>query len=63
MNQIEILRILDFPKRTVCLDGNALDLTTNEFTALALLAENPGKVFDRDQILQELSGIDSDAFS
>jgi DNA-binding response OmpR family regulator len=40
-----------------------LDLTTNEFTTLTLLAGNPGKVFDRDQILQELSGIDSDAFN
>jgi DNA-binding response OmpR family regulator len=40
-----------------------VDLTTNEFTALALLAGNPGKVFDRDQILQELRGIDSDAFN
>lgn len=54
---------IDFPKRKVCLDGRALNLTTNEFTALALLAGSPGKVFDRDQILQELSGIDSEAFN
>ena len=31
--------------------------------ALALLAGNPGKVFDRDQILQALRGIDCDAFN
>jgi DNA-binding response OmpR family regulator len=54
---------IDFPRRIVCLDGKPVDLTTNEFTALALLAGNPGKVFDRDQILQELRGIDSDAFN
>jgi DNA-binding response OmpR family regulator len=54
---------IDFPRRIVCLDGKPLDLTTNEFTTLTLLAGNPGKVFDRDQILQELSGIDSDAFN
>jgi DNA-binding response OmpR family regulator len=54
---------IDFPKRKVCLDGKALNLTTNEFTTLALLAGSPGKVFDRDQILQELSGIDSEAFN
>ncbi|MGB9439291.1 MAG: helix-turn-helix domain-containing protein, partial [Desulfobacterales bacterium] len=39
------------------------DLTTNEFAALALLAGNPGKVFNRDEILQELRGIDCDAFN
>lgn len=54
---------IDFPRRIVCLDGKPVDLTTNEFTTLALLAGNPGKVFDRDQILQELRGIDSDAFN
>ena len=54
---------IDFPRRIVCLDGKPVGLTTNEFTALALLAGDPGKVFDRDQILQELRGIDSDAFN
>jgi DNA-binding response OmpR family regulator len=54
---------IDFSRRIVCLDGKPVDLTTNEFTTLALLAGNPGKVFDRDQILQELRGIDSDAFN
>ena len=42
---------------------NTLDLTTNEFTALALLVKNAGKVLDRDQILQELRGMDSEAFN
>jgi DNA-binding response OmpR family regulator len=55
--------VIDFPKRTVFLDGKQLDLTTNEFTTLALLVRNAGKVLDRDQILQELRGIDSDAFN
>ncbi|UCH21399.1 MAG: response regulator transcription factor [Deltaproteobacteria bacterium] len=54
---------IDFPRRIVRLDGSVVNLTTNEFTILALLTRNPGKVFDRDQILQELSGIDSDAFN
>jgi len=30
---------------------------------LALLVRNPGKVLDRDQLLQELRGMDSDAFN
>ena len=32
-------------------------------TALALLVKNAGKVLDRDQILQELRGMDSEAFN
>ena len=55
--------VIDFPKRAVSVDGEAVELTTNEFTTLALLARNMGKVLDRDQILQELRGIDSDAFN
>lgn len=45
------------------LDAEKVDLTTNEFAALALLSRNPGKVFNRDEILQELRGIDCDAFN
>ena len=55
--------IIDLDKRIALLDGNPLDLTTNEFTALAFLARNAGKVLNRDQILQELRGMDCDAFN
>jgi DNA-binding response OmpR family regulator len=55
--------IIDLDKRVALLDGNPVDLTTNEFTALALLARNAGKVLNRDQILQELRGMDCDAFN
>jgi DNA-binding response OmpR family regulator len=54
---------IDFPRQAAKLDGRSVELTTNEFAALALLAGNPGKVFNRDQILQELRGIDCDAFN
>ena len=54
---------VDFAKRQTRLDGRPIDLTTNEFTALSLLVRSPGEVFDRDQILQELKGIDSEAFN
>ena len=54
---------VDFSKHTVKLDDSIVDLTTNEFTALALLVGNPGKVFSRDEILQALRGIDCDAFN
>ena len=54
---------IDFSRKLARLDGRDVELTTNEFAALALLAGKPGKVFDRDQILQELRGIDCDAFN
>jgi len=54
---------IDFSRHIVKLDGDIVDLTTNEFAALVLLAGNPGKVFNRDEILQELRGIDCDAFN
>lgn len=54
---------IDFGKRAAFLDEEPLFLTTNEFAALILLARNAGRVLDRDQILQELRGIDSEAFN
>jgi DNA-binding response OmpR family regulator len=54
---------IDLDKRIALLDGNPVDLTTNEFAALVLLARNAGKVLNRDQILQELRGMDCDAFN
>jgi DNA-binding response OmpR family regulator len=54
---------IDPAKQIVRLDGRPVDLTTNEFRALALLAANAGKILNRDQILQELRGIDCDAFN
>jgi len=54
---------IDFSRHILKLDGDIVDLTTNEFAALVLLAGNPGKVFNRDEILQELRGIDCDAFN
>jgi DNA-binding response OmpR family regulator len=54
---------IDVSRHIVKLDEEIVDLTTNEFAALTLLAGNPGKVFNRDEILQELRGIDCDAFN
>jgi len=54
---------IDLAKRSVLLDDQPVELTTNEFAALALLARNAGRVLNRDQILQELRGIDCDAFN
>jgi DNA-binding response OmpR family regulator len=54
---------IDFAKRSLELDGREVELTTNEFTALKLLAENPHTVLSRDQILDELRGIECEAYN
>jgi len=54
---------IDFPKRKVFLNADDIELSTNEFNALSLLVRNIGKVLDRDQIMQELRGMDADAFN
>ena len=54
---------IDWGRRRVWLDGEEIVLTTNEFSALALLVHHPGRVLDRDEILQELRGMDSEAFN
>ncbi|MFQ5609237.1 MAG: response regulator transcription factor [Gammaproteobacteria bacterium] len=50
-------------RRTVELEGETLDLTTMEYQLLALFAANPGRTYSRDEILNELRGIDAQIFS
>jgi DNA-binding response OmpR family regulator len=54
---------IDFHRRQAWLDKTPVPLTTNEFAALDLLARHAGKALDRDELLQTLRGIDSDAFN
>ncbi len=54
---------IDFDRRRVALENRPVELTTNEFAALALLVRHAGKVLSRDEILQELRGIDCEAFN
>ena len=54
---------VDLERRTAELDGAALDLTTMEYQLLALFASNPGTTYTRDEILNELRGIDAQLFS
>ena len=54
---------IDRLARTVTLDNMPIDLSTNEYNLLVLLTGQPGRVFSRDDILQELRGIDCDAFN
>jgi len=50
-------------RRTVEIEGHLLELTTMEYQLLVLFAENPGRTFSRDEILNELRGIDAQIFS
>ena len=47
---------LDFAKHEVRVDGEPVQLTPSEFKILALLAERPGEVFSRAQIMRHLWG-------
>ena len=54
---------IDKDKRKVLVKQQAVDLTTKEYALLLLLAESPDKGFSRDEIMNALSGIDSELFS
>ena len=47
---------IDRRTRRVTLDGNELDLTPKEFDLVALLAQDPGAVFPRQQIMERVWG-------
>lgn len=50
--------VLDETAHTVCVDGNEIDLTPNEYELLNYLMENTGKVLSREQILDKVWGFD-----
>ena len=54
---------INLERRTVDLEGASLELTTMEYQLLVLFASHPGRTFTRDEILNELRGIDAQLFS
>lgn len=50
--------IIDKPARLVKVDGEEKDLTPKEFELLYYLAKNPGRVYTREQILENVWGYD-----
>lgn len=46
--------VIDSARHVVSRDGKAIDLTAREFGLLAMLADEPGRVFTRAQILDRL---------
>ena len=49
--------------RTVLRQGQAVELTSTEFDLLLLLARAPGKVFSRDDILNQLRGVEAELYT
>lgn len=47
---------IDVPSREVVLEGEPVELTAKEFDILVLLAEHPGRVYSREQIMRHLWG-------
>ena len=52
--------VINKASRTAILDAKDVDLTTNEFSLLWLLAENVGKTLDRETLFKEVRGIPYD---
>ena len=53
---------VDLGARVARLDGNICDLTSHQFDLLVVLAQSPGRVLTRDQIMDALKGHPMDAF-
>ena len=53
---------IDLGARVARLDDKACDLTSHQFDLLVVLAQSPGRVLSRDQIMDSLKGHPLDAF-
>jgi DNA-binding response OmpR family regulator len=49
--------VLDLPRMRTEVAGRTIDLTPTEFTLLATLARQPGRIFTRSQLLDALHGV------
>lgn len=54
--------IIDYEKRIVKINGEAIAITTNEFDILYTLVINNGKVLSREQIIDKVFGIDFEGY-
>ena len=55
--------VIDLDTHVVLRQGEAIELTGTEFELLAVLAREPGKVFNRDDILNRLRGHEADLYT
>ncbi|MBR6005349.1 MAG: winged helix-turn-helix transcriptional regulator, partial [Clostridia bacterium] len=49
---------IDKPAHVVKVDGTPCELTIKEYNILLKLAENPGRTYSREQLLDDIWGID-----
>ena len=54
---------IDTARRSVLRAGEAIELTGTEYELLLMLAREPGKVFSRDDILNQLRGHEADLYT
>jgi OmpR family response regulator RpaB len=54
---------IDLDKREVLRHGERVELTSTEFDLLALLADQPGRVWSRDDILNRLRGHEAELYT
>ena len=66
-NALKTLRFdpleINLETQSIMLFGKSINLTTTEYRLLVLLAQSPGKPFSRDDIINELTGIDAELFT
>ncbi len=66
MQGVEVLRFgrleIDLAARMARLEGKPCDLTSHQFDLLVVLAQSPGRVLSRDQIMDSLKGHPLEAF-
>lgn len=49
---------IDIPAHTVTVSGKVIDLTIKEYSILLKLCSNPGRIFSRDTLLDDIWGVD-----
>jgi two-component system alkaline phosphatase synthesis response regulator PhoP len=53
---------MDIPKRRVTVDGHSVDLTASEFDLLLTLARQPGRIYTRAQLLDQVHGVSFESY-
>jgi two-component system, OmpR family, alkaline phosphatase synthesis response regulator PhoP len=53
---------LDVPRMRLEVDGRAVELTATEFSLLASMARQPGRVFTRSQLLDAIHGVTFESY-
>jgi len=55
--------VIEPTKRKVVVDGQSVDLTSKEYDLLLLFARNPGRAYNRQELLDEVWGYQYSGYS